>query len=155
MAKMTNALHIGIIVDDFDKAVKGWESLGFGSFTVFENDEETDRMANGRPLNREFSPRVGFSTSPGLTIELIEAGVEGAYREWLDKNGPGIHHVSITADDYEGFVEECRTMTEGRPFFIEGFNPGHGEPDTRFSYIDMCPEIGAVLEIGEFHENPA
>lgn len=43
-------------------------------------------------------------------FELLEPNEEGAIATYLDKRGPGIHHVALATDDIEGALDHAREL---------------------------------------------
>jgi methylmalonyl-CoA/ethylmalonyl-CoA epimerase len=41
-------------------------------------------------------------------FELLEPHEEGAVSRYLEKNGPGVHHVAVRTDDVEAALETAR-----------------------------------------------
>ena len=79
--------HVGIAVDDLDAAIARWTSL-FGA-AVEHRERVADQGVEAASL------RVG-----GTLIELLAAlGVDTPVGRFLDKRGPGMHHVAFECGD--------------------------------------------------------
>ncbi len=81
--------HIGLAVQDIENTSKFWtEAMGY-QLTL---EEDVPSMA----------VRVQKLTSHGTTIELLQpTGNEGAIAKFLQKRGPGIHHLSFHIENIE------------------------------------------------------
>lgn len=107
--------HIGIAVRDLEEAKKLYrDTLGF------ELTSEKDLPDRGL--------RVAFLSTGNTTIELLEGVREdSAISRFIEKRGPGIHHLcfavddigsvmnDITASGVELIDKEPRPGAEGRP----------------------------------------
>ena len=105
-------LQIGIIVRDRDKAVAGWEKLGFKMREVGgmsgEQPPFDDLTIDGK-RRAELVSKTAFFNCYGMEIELIEPVADTPYKKWLDEHGPGIHHIAvITEDSYDKVLEDYK-----------------------------------------------
>lgn len=78
--------HIGVAVESIDEARAFWESLGLEIERIEEVPQEKVRVA---------MIRCG-----GSWIELLEpTGPESPIARFLERRGPGIHHLCLASDD--------------------------------------------------------
>ncbi len=108
---MTGLSHIGIATTSIEEAVKSWMVLGF---ELVQTCEVADQKVKVAKL------RYG-----GLIVELLEpTSDDSPIKAFLDKRGPGIHHLSIEVEDVSKKIEDL----------------------THFSVkmIDKTPRIGAA-----------
>lgn len=81
--------HIGIAVDDLGKAMEEYRRLGF------EVSTPEAQPAQG--------VTVAFVTLENTRLELLEPlGADSPIRGFLDKRGPGLHHLALGVDDLPG-----------------------------------------------------
>ena len=79
--------HLGIAVDDLDAAIEQWAAL-FGA-TLEHRKRVEDQGVEAASL------RIGDSR-----VELLAAlGAETPVGKFLQKRGPGMHHVAFATDD--------------------------------------------------------
>ncbi len=140
-------LQIGIIVRDRDKAVAGWEKLGFKMREVGgmsgEQPPFDDLTIDGK-RRAELVSKTAFFNCYGMEIELIEPVADTPYKKWLDEHGPGIHHIAvITEDSYDKVLEDYKAE-KGEDPWIRGVAMG-GMMD--FSYLDLREDLGIIAEI--------
>ena len=142
--KMGKIIHLGIVVEDLDKAVKLYEEhLNIGPWVISSAADffRTLDVTGGRGLEI----RTGIYYGDGYEIELIEPIGEGLYMDWLREKGPGLHHVKFeTRNSYREVVDECRAIS-GRPPYLEAKWPD-GSPVV--AYADLLKEAGLLIEIG-------
>ena len=86
--------HIGIAVKDLEEAKHLYcDILGF------ELIEEKDLPDRGL--------RVAFLSTGNTTIELLKGVTpESAIAKFVDKRGPGIHHLCFEVDDIDAALKE-------------------------------------------------
>ncbi len=81
--------HVGIAVTSIDEARGFWESLGLAIETVEEVPQE--------------GVRVALIPCGGSTIELLESTrPDSPIARFLERRGPGLHHLCLASDDVAG-----------------------------------------------------
>ena len=85
--------HAGIATNDTDSLVFLFEDLLDAELV---HEELLDGM------------KILFLDVGGDYLELIEPTGEGAIAEYLDENGPGIHHLAFATDDIGAALERAR-----------------------------------------------
>ena len=53
---------------------------------------------------------VTFLDLGGAYFELLEPHEGGAVSEYLDRHGPGVHHLAVRTDDVEAALERARRL---------------------------------------------
>jgi methylmalonyl-CoA/ethylmalonyl-CoA epimerase len=87
--------HAGIATDDAEAMVEQYTAL----FDCSVAHEETfDGMA------------ISFLDFGNCYFEVIDPLEDGAIAEYLDRNGPGIHHLAVETDDIEESLETAREL---------------------------------------------
>ena len=142
--KMGKIIHLGIVVEDLESAVKVYEEhLGIGPWEISCPGEFFRQLdvTGGRGLEI----RAAMFFGDGYEIELIEPTGEGIYMDWLREKGPGLHHLKFeTKNSYREVVDECEAVS-GRPPYLEAKWPD-GRP--LVAYADLLKEAGLLIEIG-------
>ncbi|WP_433626954.1 methylmalonyl-CoA epimerase [Halomicrococcus sp. NG-SE-24] len=85
--------HVGVATDDAAELADLYGEL-FDAPVAHE--EEFDGM------------RVVFLAFDGGYFELLEPMEDGTIARYLDRNGPGVHHVALRTEDVEGALETVR-----------------------------------------------
>lgn len=85
--KPTHIEHIGIAVESIEQARKYYEEvLGLECYNI---EEVTDQKV-----------KTAFFKIGQTKIELLEAtSPESAVAKFIEKNGPGIHHIAYAVED--------------------------------------------------------
>lgn len=148
MADITEGLapyfnHICYVVRDMD-AAQSWfkRVMGVKHFGLMEAPMRavTKARMRGKPCDFSIAYALG-ATGAGPNIELIMPDEsDNVYRQFLDKNGPGLHHIGFFVPDFERAVE---------PFRARGLIP-ELEGDTggsKFTYYDCDLFPGYLVEV--------
>jgi methylmalonyl-CoA/ethylmalonyl-CoA epimerase len=118
--KPTHIEHIGIAVADLDEAITYYSDiLGLECYAVEEVKDQKVKTA--------------FFKVGETKIELLEStDPEGPIGKFIDRKGPGVHHIAFAVDD----VNEALKNVEGKGIRL----------------IDQAPRAGAEgLQIGFLH----
>jgi len=123
--------HIGIATNGIDEATKWWrEALGvdFG---------ETEEVA-------EQNVRVAKLHLGESCIELLEPiSQDSPISKFLDKRGPGIHHIAVRVDDIRG---ELAKMKEKGARLIDDV-PRTGAGGCLVAFVHPSSTGGVLLEL--------
>ena len=92
---MTSIDHAGVATDDADGLAACFEEL-LGTPLVHE--ETFDGL------------RVLFLDCGDGYVELLEPVEEGTISRYLERNGPGIHHLAFATDDAAAALERAREL---------------------------------------------
>jgi methylmalonyl-CoA/ethylmalonyl-CoA epimerase len=91
--KMFGLSHIGIAVANLEDAKKAWMDIGF----VLDHETEVP----------EQKVKVAKLKWHETVIELLEPTSEDSpIKGFLDKKGPGIHHISIEVEDVSCMITD-------------------------------------------------
>ena len=91
--------HIAIAVEDLDKAIELFERV-FG-LELKERETIPARLVEAATFE------LG-----GTCIELVEGtGPDSPITKYVEKNGPGIHHIALQVQDIEKALEELKSKS--------------------------------------------
>jgi len=100
--------HIGIAVEDCEKAAAFWERVfGVGPFSidVYELNAETHFKFKGKPAEARMKAAIAYSGK--VFIELVEVMEgESPHTEFLRAHGEGLQHVAFSVKDIERVVAD-------------------------------------------------
>ena len=122
--------HIGIAVDSIKERLPIWESFGLKLNHSEKVESEGVTTAHLKVGNYE--------------IELLEPmGKDTPVGKFIDKKGPGIHHLALEVDDIE------KTLAKAKKNGLEpiGEAPRAGTENTLVAFFHPKDTGGVLLEI--------
>lgn len=138
--------QVGLLVKDIEKTKVEWAAfLGVAppevQITGDINEAETKFM--GAPSEAR-SKLAFFHVGPNVDIELIEPdkNPDSTWRQDLDKNGEGFHHIAFFIKGMKEKIALCETR--GCTLLQTGEYPGG-----RYAYVDAKEQLKLVLELLE------
>ena len=134
--KITGLSHIAIAVPSVDQALAFYRDvLGF----------ELERI--------EAVPSEGMKAAMleknGLTLEVMEpTNPQGAVARFVDKRGGGLHHFTLTVENLDEAIAECRA--KGLQFVEPSPRPGSpSRPGKRIAFLHPKSTGGVLIELTE------
>ena len=123
--------HIGIAVPSLDEALPFYrDNLGMASLGIEEVAEQRVRVA---------MLQVGESK-----IELLEpTAPESPVAKFLEKNGPGIHHLAYEVEDIEGAI--AKLERDGARMIDR--TPRTGAHGARIAFVHPKSSGGVLTEL--------
>jgi hypothetical protein len=136
--------QVGIIVADLEASMDAYARTIGATFQVFEVDHTNSAFSGSSPRYRT---RFGIALAGLITIELIQpaAGVT-LHSEFLEKHGPGIHHLGV-------YVENLEEASRGLGHLgYRTLLKGHINELGRFAYFD-AGDLHCVVEVLELESS--
>ena len=132
MAKIKKINHLGIAIQDVKKARAFWQELGLHC----THEEE---------VKSDFVKTIFYPVGESF-IELLEAtSPDSPVQKYLDKRGPGIHHLCLEVEDIQGLL--TRLKEKGVQLIDEKPRPGaHG---CQVAFVHPKSTGGILLELSE------
>jgi methylmalonyl-CoA/ethylmalonyl-CoA epimerase len=137
--------QIGIVVKDIEKTA-GYYSKIFGLempeiFSV-PPQEETDIRFRGKPTATR--ARICLFKMEQLLLELIEPDEQpSSWKEFLEKNGEGVHHIGFRQRDKAHYEEAVAYFEEnGMPVRHTGIRPRGS-----YAYMESAEKLGVILNL--------
>jgi len=100
----TGTLQVAIVVPELEAAMKTYvENYGIGPWDVYEfNPANVGAMhEGGLPVKRSW--RLAIAMVGEVQWELIEPQDDGSiYARFLAEHGPGVHHVGVATEIFDG-----------------------------------------------------
>lgn len=126
--------HIGIAVSNLEEAIKYWEDvMGLECYNI---EEVVDQKV-----------KTAFFKVGEVKIELLEAtSAESPIAGFLDKKGPGVHHIAFAVDNVDDaltHVEKAgvRLIDKTSRKGAEGLNIGFLHPKSTHGVLtELCSE---------------
>jgi len=125
--------HIGVAVEDLDEAV----ALYRERFGMQDQHRET--------VEEQGVEAVLLEIGDGHVELLSPLGSETAVGRYLERHGPGLHHVAYRTDDIESALESLRAA--GLRLIDE--RPRTGIRNTRVAFVHPKSTGGVLTELVE------
>jgi methylmalonyl-CoA/ethylmalonyl-CoA epimerase len=125
--------HLGIAVRNLDESLRFW-TLALGL------------ELEGREVVPTEGVEVAFLPAGSTRIELLESrSPDSAVARFLDKRGPGIHHVTFEVDDISATLERLGSL--GMGLLDRAPRPGAG--GSRVAFLHPRTTGGVLVELVE------
>jgi methylmalonyl-CoA/ethylmalonyl-CoA epimerase len=141
------AMQLCFVTEDIEQSMAFFGAIVAKDVPEIGNEPPIE-LARPRYLGEhaEFGFRIASMVWRGTIIEFIQPDHRpSAWREFLDRNGPGIHHVGFAVPDIDATVESLAEI--GVPLLQDGYFPGG-----RYAYSNSEPQLGAVIELLQFDD---
>ena len=138
--------HMAVVVQDMDKAVEYYQSLGIATFQpefMLNSSTYVDYEVYGKTPDTIDKTRMRFVQIGSFRLELVQP-VEGEsiYKEFLKSNGEGLHHIAYIVDDLER--ETAKLVEKGIPVFTRVYRDSTGGG---FAYFDIRKVSNVIIEL--------
>jgi catechol 2,3-dioxygenase-like lactoylglutathione lyase family enzyme len=133
--------HISIVVQDIDRAVKFYESIGIGPFTDYPPLQEYVKL--------EIPDEEGFfnlmikcAQIGPIELQLIQPTKgESHYKDFLKNRGEGVYHLGFVVDDIEQSESVVKEMG------LDTISKGRRANGSGFTYLGTADKGGVTLLI--------
>ncbi len=123
--------HIGIAVNDLEKAKDIWQKL-LGTPCYKEETVESEKVV------------TAFFRAGESKIELLGASEEGSVIEkYIEKRGEGLHHIAFEVED---ITEELKRLKEDG-FTLLNEQPKKGADNKLIAFVHPKNNTGVLVEI--------
>jgi methylmalonyl-CoA/ethylmalonyl-CoA epimerase len=131
MPKVLKIDHLALLVDDLDSALDFWQSaLGLKASQVSEVPAEQAQIA--------------FLPAGDSLIELVRPTTDDSgLKRYLEKRGPGMHHLCLQVDDIAAFLAHLKA--KGIQLINE--EPRLGEDGRQYAFVHPKSAHGVMIEL--------
>jgi methylmalonyl-CoA epimerase len=125
--------HIGIAVENLDEGFEFYKALGFT--TIQTEDVPSEKV------------KVGFLALGNRTnLELLEpTSQDSTVRKYLEKRGPGIHHICLRVKNIDKILVELKA--KGVRLINE--QAKMGAHNCRVAFVHPASTGGVLIELSE------
>jgi methylmalonyl-CoA/ethylmalonyl-CoA epimerase len=125
--------HIAIAVNSLQEGAKFYQTIGFGQMTT--EDVPSQKVLTGF-----------LKLANAANIELLEpTSPDSTIRKFLDKRGPGIHHICLRVKGIDSLVENLKA--KGIQMIDD--EPKLGAHGCRVAFIHPKSTGGVLIELSE------
>jgi len=131
MPKIKRIDHIAIVVVDIDEALGFWsEALGLELDHVEDIPEQKSIVA--------------FLPTGGSEVELVKPTTDDSgVARYLQKRGPGMHHICFEVDDIEAILAELK----GKGVRLINETPITGADGKKLAFVHPESTHGVLVEL--------
>jgi methylmalonyl-CoA/ethylmalonyl-CoA epimerase len=135
--------HIGIVVNDLDRSVAFYESVGIGPWRDFPSLEPYTHQLSGVEKSELLASRYKYATVGEVQLHLCEPPEgDSPQRRFLSEHGEGVFNLSFSVPDVND--AESRLIGDGLAVLLRGRQAA----GTGFTYFDTRPQgAGTVLQV--------
>ena len=128
-----------------------WHVIGLHHVAIAHGDDPTCETRSRRSSDRPRMPRKGRGSSSACTssvrpsVQTLEATGDGVVRRFLDKRGPGLHHIAFEVDA----IEPALVDLDGRGVQLIDREARAGGMGTRIAFLHPAAFGGVLVELVE------
>ena len=143
----TKIVQIGIVVRDVEEYAKSYAQF-FGvevpKVIISETEDKAKTRYHGQPTKARV--KQAFFHFDNISLELLEpVGSPSTWKEFLDSNGEGVHHIAFEIKGMDNRITEMQDR--GVPLIQQGrwttYSGG------RYAYFDSNDQLAVILELLE------
>jgi len=143
----TKIVQIGIVVHDVEKYAKSYAAF-FGvevpKVIISETEDKAKTRYHGRPTKARV--KQAFFHFDNISLELLEPlGGPSTWKEFLDSNGEGFHHIAFEIKGMDGRIAEM----QGRGATLIQQGRWTDYSGGRYAYFDSNDQLAVILELLE------
>jgi methylmalonyl-CoA/ethylmalonyl-CoA epimerase len=125
--------HIGIAVEALSSGFEFYEALGFTEMVQEEVSSEKVKVGFLKLGNR-------------CNLELLEAiSDESPIRKFIEKRGPGIHHICLRVPD----IEKVLLQLKAKGIRLINDTPRMGAHNCKVAFIHPASTGGVLIELSQ------
>ena len=129
-AKAKKIDHLSFVVEDVDKALEFY--VGHIGLEVVKVEE-----------SELHGVKAAFLRAADVMVEVIQPLGPGPLADFLEKRGPGFHHVAFEVED----LDEALAATAEAGFRVTDTEPKPGIEGGRISFLHPKSTFGAMIEL--------
>ena len=133
MPKVNRIAHIAILVDNMDGPLAFWrDALGL-------------ELSHRKDVPAE-KAEVAFLPTGGSEMELVRpTSDDSGLARFLEKRGPGMHHICLEVDDIEGMIAQLKA----RGVLLINNEPRTSPDGRKYAFIHPKSAFGVMVELYE------
>ncbi len=136
-------VQYAMVVDDVDSLAAFYTKIGFTIRNIDRDNKGLVRRYRGE--DEDFRMHMGWSRLGNITLEILDPTIgRNIYDEYLERHGPGFHHLAFNVAD----MDEAVALFKKRGVEVSQDGAwGEKEVAGRFAYLDTEPVGGLSIEL--------
>jgi methylmalonyl-CoA/ethylmalonyl-CoA epimerase len=123
--------HIAILVDDMEATLAFWRDAIGLELTHFEDVPAENAQ-------------IAFLPTGDSEIELVRPTTDDSgLARYLEKRGPGMHHICLEVDDIEGMLRQLK----GAGIELINEQPRIGSDRRKYAFVHPKSAFGVMIEL--------
>ena len=133
MSKVLRIDHVAMVVEDLEATLSFWRD-GLGLELTHIEDVPAEKS------------QVAFLPVGACEVELVNpTSEESGLKRYLEKRGPGMHHLCLEVDDIEGMLVHLKD----KGIQLINQTPVNGLGGRRYAFIHPKSANGVMVELYE------
>ena len=141
MLKIKKIDHVAVCVSDIDEAAARWRAV----FGLEARERET--VASQKTDVAFLETAGGPADAQAASLELCAPAGNQSLERFLDKRGPGLHHICFEVDDLPAALASLKSA--GVPLIDE--TPRKGARGHKVAFVHPKATGGVLVELVEPH----
>ena len=146
---LRTVVQVAIVCRDIEASATRWAAffdVPVPKITLTRPGSQRGMLYKGRPSDARV--KLAFFKAGQVQIELLEpVGGPSAWRDGLEQNGEGVHHIGFVVNDLDRSIGALKAM---------GYEPLHSGrydgDDGSYVYMDSRKALGVIVEL--LHSDP-
>lgn len=146
---LNTVVQVAIVCRDIEASARRWAALlgvPVPTIRLTKPGGQRAMLYKGRPSDAQV--KLAFFKAGQVQIELLEpVGGPSAWKDGLEANGEGVHHLGFVVGDLDRSVDALKAM---------GYEPLHSGrydgDDGSYVYVDSRKALGVIVEL--LHSDP-
>lgn len=147
--KLPKIRHMGIVVEDIDRAVKYYSDIfRMGPWFKSRVPAGENYLRDEKKINTEYETASTFSGRMEYQLIEVKGGDRDACLEHLERHGEGFHHVGGYVKDIETRLSAYKELGIGvLQTGVVKTGGNMGSVVTKYAYLDTAAIGGVVFEL--------
>jgi len=143
-----NLHHVCIVVNDLQKAIAYFESVGTGPWHDYGSFAEFTELGV-EDLQAATDTKYMWANIDNMQIQLCQPSLRpNPKRAFLDAHGEGVFHLGFTVDDCD------KAEAAGKAAGLSVLERGRRADRSGFTYFDTAAQAGVTLEVRKAKAQP-
>ncbi|WP_299977994.1 VOC family protein [Desulfobacula sp.] len=124
--------HIGIIVKNIELSLLFYQGILGLPLTGIEK-------------NSEHNITIAFLSCGETLVELIQPTGDGAFKQFIETRGEGLHHLAVRVENIEESIDSLRCNSVP----LLDLHPKSGSGASKIAFLDACAANNVSIELIE------
>lgn len=140
-------MRVAYVVKDLEQSLDYWvNQMKAGPFHV-ARQQGNDQLYRGQPTSCALTAAVGYCGELQIELIRLDNDAPSVFREGLDENGEGFHHVFTVVQDFDAALEKYAKA--GCEVVYTATTPQRG----RSAMVDARGTLGSFVELVEHSQH--